>query len=235
MPYDMSVHGPTRYPVHRLSHWKTLGGRGKEAFLYGDWNRYCFYYNAWVHMTKAESHYNYRGTPLGIWAPWHRWQDNKTHRIPGTKPRVMARVNQPNFRTFRELNGRALVCDTFSKGTSTDALGRYVKDDVYWQPIGLSRTIAGYGMKGHRTAYNVMYGDGHVALFGDPQESIIWHTQGVSNSNSTGGTYYVSMLCANYYYGSRVSHNIDHQYVAHSSWAVWHELDVAGRVDVDAK
>ena len=219
-------------PAYRVGDWKTLGGMGAETFLFGDYNK-C---KLAATTTQAVSHYNYRNMPLAVWTPWHRWLDDNYRRICATKPAVMARVSQPMFRTPRELAGRALVCDTFSKGTSTDGLGNKIdKAFVYNKPVENSATFPGYGIRGHRTAYNVLYGDGHAAPGGDPRESFIWHTQGWGNANGAGGSFYVSMLCSNYYYGSRVGYDPEHQYSAHSSWALWHELDAAAGLDVEVE
>ena len=73
-------------------------------------------------------------------------------------------------------------------------------------------------------------------MFGDPQERIIWHTQGLGNT-CTAGSFYVHMLVNNYFYGSSFSSSmtINHSSFASDARAVWHELDVAGGVDVEAQ
>ena len=242
-PEDVFVH---RAPAHRLAHWKTIGGRNGAALQYGQWEDYCFYYSSrYGKWAMAESSYNYRGTHLKLMNAWHTYQTKVPRSymdgtanswLSGTKPRVYARVGQPYFRTQRELNGRALVVDTFSKGSTKDVFGKPVYSTYYWKPIEMSRQIAGYGLKGHRTAYNVLYGDGRAKIYGDPQEKIVWHTQGWQTF-TTAGTFYVNMLCSNFYYGYafHAAYGIDNNRKSHSSIAVWHELDVAGGVDVDAQ
>ena len=87
-------------------------------------------------------------------------------------------------------------------------------------------------LKAHRTAYNALYGDGHVAVFGDPQERLVWHLQGYSNVSTVG----IYLLGSNYHYGNNVdpygrSSNPGHSSYANCSLAVWHEFDVHAGFD----
>jgi hypothetical protein len=81
------------------------------------------------------------------------------------------------FRTQKELAGRALVTDTWSKGTPLDATGRDVSayDET---AIANAATVAGMGMAGHQEGYNVLYGDWSAKWYGDPQQRLIWFTHG---------------------------------------------------------
>ena len=219
--------------VYDVSHWKTIGGTDGNALMYGDWSRH--YASG---LSIAYCSYAYRDTYLGVWAPWHRYQDgvSGSFHVPGTRPQVRPRINQPLFRTPRELNGRAIVADTFSKGATYDALGRLTSP--YWEgPIDGSRCIAGFGLKHHTAGYNVLYGDGHTAWYGDPQQKIIWHTQGVHDTWSSGGRQYCADLSSNYFWISSfyAYTTPSHQYAKHSSLAVWHELDEFSGLDVGAE
>ena len=156
----------------RITNWKTAGGLGRRAMLYGEWatggGSYVF------------SHYNYRNIPLIAYAPYCVEQGRNGHEaytwICATKPKVFAAMHEPMFRTKRQLNGRALVTDTFSKGAGRDIFGNYKPYDG--QPVDMSQQTPGFALKAHRSVYNALYGDGHVKLYGDPQESILWHRQG---------------------------------------------------------
>jgi len=223
--------GPTN-----LSSWKTIGGFDAASFLYGDYSHRSLTYYATPDTGKPFlCHYGYRNVRFGMYNAWHSYQDN-TFRIPGVKPDVYARANQPYFRTARELGARAIATDTFSKGSSFDALGKPVWNAPYTTGSGSiadSRSITGLGVHGHRNSYNVVYGDGHVAPFGDPQESFIWHTQGISDTFPRGVPPHV--LCMNYYYGSGdkpfgYATTAEPKF-ANSALSLWHDLDAAGGMD----
>jgi len=228
---DFRVHAA--FPASDPRDWQTIGGVDAKALMYGEYTSFKFYRNNWNQMAAALSHYHYRNVPLYIHAPWHYYQDGTPRQwLRGTRPRINARIAQPYFRTQRELGGRALMSDTFTKGTTYDGLGRDVSD-LYWQPLAMSRMIAGYGIKAHKAGYNVLYGDSHVQWFGDPQGKIIWHTQGY-RTVTTAGTFYVGMMCNNYYYGHEFwySGDIEGRHFAPTPIAVWHEMDEFGGVDV---
>jgi len=240
MPADARVHS---WPAHRIGHWRKLGGRDGNTLMYGQYQgsshtdpeNFCVYSSSYGRMPMAQSHYQYRNTQLGLMNPWHYYQEVAgLKELPGTRPIVHVRSGQPYFRTQRELSGRALLADTFSKGSTYDANGVEVYGLYYWAPIDMSRLIAGYGLRGHVDGYNVLYGDHHVAWYGDPQQKIIWHTQGPYADNSTAGTFYVSMMCNNYFYGNAFStgRDVNHAYFRNTPNAVWHELDTFADIDV---
>jgi len=241
MPADRRGNG-----ANRLSDWKNAGGYEPEVLHYGDWTPHRYgstdYSQQWV-----QSHYYYRNAFCGIMNPWHgqkyegsaklgvsSW-DNY-YAIPGTKPRVNVRIGQPMFRTVKELNGRALVADAFSKGTTYDARGVAVARAPYsivnGSPIEDTTRIAGMGIVCHKDGYNVLYGDWHVSWWGDPQQKVIWHTQGRTTSAFVGGIY---TFAFNYFYGSggwsSMGTSIDSGYFAHTPMAVWHEMDASAGVD----
>jgi len=225
-------------PAHDIRYWEKIGGRDGQALQYGDYTEAYFNPSTLTPEAAALSSYNYRGTPLGVWEPdWHRWEDGDSdwgHIVPGTKPAVKPRINQPIFRTPRELGARALVMDTFDKGITYDALGRNVLS-LFGQPIEMSTTIAGYGLTHHKDGYNVLYGDNHVQWYGDPQQRIIWCRQGYSITCAGYGSYYTMSNSTIFGRGFRPWYGLDHYYFAYSPHALWHQIDVFGNVDVDAK
>ena len=223
-----------------LADWRRAGGFDRAAFLYGDWshaNPSSDGYNFRLSSPGVASesivlcNYNYRNVPFGLMRGWHKFYDGAGVYtiLGGITSRLHLRAGQPIFRTQRILGARALVSDTFNKGGQYDALGRDM-DGIDGNPIEDSRQIAGHGLRAHRAGYCVMYGDGHVKWFGDPQERLIWHTQGTDFTEAQDG---VSVLSVNYYrtdrpfLGGTVA-----GYFPHSPHAVWHDLDVAGGVDV---
>ena len=246
-PSSDGMAGDWPYGAVRLGNWKAAGGLDAATLHYGDWrkDRLHNYYN-WV-----QSHYSYRNVPAGIMNPWHaqsvrgdtspKVNHDNYYQIPGITPRLNVRLGQPFFPTSRQLGLRAIVADTFSKGTSRDGFGlRRWWDDtspayIYGSTIvDLSRQVAGYGVKGHRSGYNVLYGDSSSRWFGDPQEKIIWHTQGRNIVMGPG----IYGFHSNYFYGSpgwkSMGGSIENTYFAHTPMAVWHEMDVANDIDVGA-
>ena len=231
----------------RVRDWQSAGGTDGATLLYGDWSQVP----GWgTNYHAALSHYSYRNVRIGLYNPWHYYQEN-TYRVPGVSPDIYARANQPLFRTVRALAGRAVVCDTFSKGTTYDALGRSAADVMgagEGCDVELSRGITGMGLKGHRTAYNVLYSDGHAATCGDPQESLIWCLQGVgipTGNQPPQGTAMYKFICiqANaMYYGhsvanmpfwNRLSDDKFHS-IKTSDIINWHNMDVASGLDARA-
>jgi prepilin-type processing-associated H-X9-DG protein len=222
MPGERPGEGATR-----LADWKAAGGFGGDILHYGDWRLNSYGGN----QHRIHSHYFYRNIHCGIMNPWHSYNDDK-QPIPGTKPRVNVRIGQPMFRNGKEIGGRALVADAFTKGNTYDMLGVNVSG-LNALDISFSTQIAGSGLRAHRTAYNVLYGDGHVGVFGDPQQKVIWHTQGRATTTFVSSIY---MFTANYFYGSggwdSMGNSVSNNYFTHTPMAVWHEMDVSAGVDL---
>ena len=243
----------------RLSAWKTVGGFDVAALLYGDWSPVATYNssNADSRLNLVLSNYACRATPFGVQGAWHTPQDGKdVARLPGAKPRIGLRLGQPIFRSVREQAARALASDAWDKGWHRDGLNRDVttlgiSSATDTTDVNPSRRMAGMGVAGHRTACNVLYGDGHVGTFGDPQETLVWHTQAFKLSTTAGsyrlGVYgaWYGVLAANVQIlynnsgGPRYSfcgaayaeRGVDGVF-KHTPYGIWHELDEAGGVDV---
>jgi len=224
------------FPVARLSDWQTLGGRDGNALMYGNWSAYGHVWWGSGTETLALSSYSYRNTLTHVWNPWCKVQDGTSvTRIAGTKPAVNARAAQPMFRTNKELNGRALVVDTFSKGSSYDGLERLWDFSVAWgaRALAESQSAAGYGIKAHRDTYNVLYGDGHAQNYGDPQERVVWCKEGGYQSGySTHGNTAYHILANNYYTaGAFGLSSVDDWRVANNTIGMWNRFDIAAGVD----
>ena len=231
--------GPDDDVAHQLTHWQSAGGFDAETMLYGEWHDLRVVRYNTLSALMIWSSYAYRATPYSTYIPHHKYQDNASFAgIPGTKPRVQARMNQPIFRSLREIGGRAVVADTFSKGSYKDALLRDTTNDV---SIDESRTWAGMGLKAHRSCYNVLYPDGSATVYGDPQERIVWHAQARATKGKI-PIYYT--LGHNYWMGQGYpfdcavdggrSVNTDLM-TCNSAIAVWHYFDTHAGVDVDAR
>lgn len=252
MPGDWGA--PGLYGATRLNDWKTIGGRDRDAFHYGNWTNVNYVgpqlgYDAHGNYWRiAVSHYSYRCVPFalsvrGYDGMWHYWQDggkdpSKRFGLPGVRPRISPRYCQPLFRTMKELGGRAWVCDTFSKGVEYDATNTLVSSDsgnpMASKPIVESTRIVGMGMVAHRDGYNVLYGDNSVRWFGDAQQNFIWHPQGyngyVRSCFDTGHVLaFNSYAWGAVYPGTTVN---DASNFTGSALDCWHALDQANGVDV---
>ncbi len=236
---------------HRASHWQAAGGFSSETMLYGDWQRANRYR---ADMNIVLSHYSYRNAPLVLQNPWcatlegdgfgNRVNYNRYLGMWGTRPRVYARHYMPLFRTVRELGSRALMADTFSKGKGLDANG------VDWTgkvtTLEDSRQIAGMGVKAHRNAYNVLYGDMRVTTFSDPKETVVWHRHGRGTIAVAPAENEIHTFARNFWYGgdspwSGAWRSVGGVYDGETSgnWAgspqaVWRNMDIAGGTDVVA-
>ena len=240
MPSSWTSDGGIDRGAYRLSHWRQAGGFTRDTLLFGDWN--ATRYGTYIHAVL--SHYYYRDQIIGTGGAsvWHYKEagydvydgSGRTYLL-GTKPKQRIRLAQPGFPTARVLGGRAIVCDAFGKGNSKDALGKS-HTALHGGDVELTRGIAGMGLKGHRDGYNTLYGDGHVSWFGDPQESFIWHTQGMPTAVTTGYTDTLS-YCLFYAYwgalcekGNGGDENSDRW--KHTNLPMWLELDRAAGVDM---
>jgi len=225
---------PSRAGHTTVGDWKSAGGVDGPTLMYGDWS--SRYYTSSLNWIL--SHYAYRNVPLCVTNPWHYYQEGSDYTgIAGTKPNVFARIWQPIFRTEKELNGRALVVDAFGKGMTYDMRERRTPGKVI-SGIETSMTFAGSGIRGHQVAYNVLYGDWHTALYGDPQQKLIWHGQGIPTWSST----FMSSrnnLSSNGWFGTagytpfsyRTDNNPDHNNFIYTAFRVWHDLDTWGGID----
>ena len=241
MPPDRIKSPTAPCNASRVGQWKAAGGMDGAALHYGNWPKALTAERDSNHChVQVCSHYAYRCVPFMPYNIWHSPDDRATRaRINGTKPAVNSGAGQPIFRTLRELNGRALCMDTFSKGMRYDAMGE-LAFGVKTSSLDASRTIYGMGIRAHKTAYNVLFGDGRAQVFGDPQESLIYHTQG--NYAGTSGNAvnrrvpYHILASARFDAVSGFLHptqprTVNNVRFAHSSLAVWHEIDGFGGVD----
>ena len=186
------------------------------------------------------SHYNYRLVPTtsfrgpnmngGSWTFFETSNSSPTDdEIPKvkmhfTRPNRVVKLGEPVFKTQKMLAGRAILCDSWNKSMITT--GGAAPD-----------TQPGSGLFGHREGYNALYGDGHSAWYGDPQQRFIWWTLG------DGGAYATPTLSnISSYYGVGCNTVSDMTTLNKKGWnmpysysgavTLWHTLDVNAGVDV---
>jgi len=159
------------------------------------------------------------------------------HRMYYPKPVHLAYLGMPAFKTRKELGGRAIVSDTWSRYTDTST---YSSHPIYNEP--------GLGFHVHKEGYNVLYGDAHAAWYGDPQQRIMWWPHRVTTSSSV-WVHALSQtslprwahpgplegfpdwpLPSGPFYSSEFYYDSD-EYGA--SDTVWHILDAAAGVDIE--
>jgi prepilin-type N-terminal cleavage/methylation domain-containing protein len=144
-------------------------------------------------------------------------------QIKWVAPAQTVKNGEPWFKTTKQLGGRAFVSDTF---------GKLRKDPA---------TTPGYGFYAHKEGYSVVYGDYHVAWFGDPQRRYIWtdHTYAESTGFATPAIEDAQDTTGGLTGGEPSvygSHFIDggtypHRYEV-SSVLPWHNMDVQAGLDL---
>jgi prepilin-type N-terminal cleavage/methylation domain-containing protein/prepilin-type processing-associated H-X9-DG protein len=82
-----------------------------------------------------------------------------------TRPAVMVQFMCPPFKTVRALGSRAIASDTFddAPGNSATATG----ENSSWPS-----KYSGLGSLAHKVGYNVLYGDGHAAWYGNDSSTL---------------------------------------------------------------
>jgi len=218
-----------------LTDWKTAGGFDKNALLFGDWNTN----RPGGRQTQVFSTYNYRNIPVNTSCAWHNYVEKQNMdrlRITGVRPTLTVNMGQPMFKTEKQLSGRAVVCDTFSKGWKIDALGKDTA--LYGTTVADTSLRAGFALLHHRDGYNVLYGDGSARWYGDPQQRIMWMQEAVNYLYAADNA---GRLAANYWntqndwrgpFGKKFD-TVDNKNVpaAYSAIAVWHQLDTHAGMD----
>jgi prepilin-type processing-associated H-X9-DG protein len=78
----------------------------------------------------------------------------------------------PERKTTKMLGDRSIVADRFGKTLQWDLSWN---NSTPWDVCAAyDRVYPGDGAFAHKEGYNVLYGDGHCAWFGDPQGQILW-------------------------------------------------------------
>ena len=201
--------------VTRLGDVKQCGALDGYGVSHGDWN--------WAphgsfrpgNFRAVQSHYSYRLTPGEVWSRHDYVQyDPPRGRMYYTKPGLWVSDGEPWFKTQKTLGARAIASDAFHKRAN------------------LSGAIPGLGVFAHREGYNVLYGDGHAAWFGDSVQAYMYY-QNPSYASST-STYMQGNSCINDYEatGGFNGTNYTTPRVFKGAVLQWHGLDKAGGIDV---
>ena len=186
---------------HSLAGWRTAGGYDKDTLLYSDtwampgttggpnWGGLSGGARDDAGQAGVFSNYAYRSTPVfGLmnWCTWSQEGRDPRQMLAYVKPGVYAHVGSPLFKTRKQLGGRAVIADGFNKFVvNRDYYGSWpyrLDGTGYGDHLstgGMSeleqKQVPGAGVRGHRDAYNVLYGDNHAELYTDPMERIVWH------------------------------------------------------------
>ena len=230
MPVPSARWGTNANPVYNVfaaksvRHMQAAGGYDAKSILYGNYSPYQEGFNRYHNYTfkgfALVSDYGYRGMP--VFTYWNNSSVDKV-LIKGTKPYVTAEVACPAFKTQKILGGRAIVSDAFGRNF----------DEYNWDDA--PPALPGEGYYAHREGYNVLYGDWHVKWYGDPKERFIW----IDAPNPGGVEPYSA--CGTATSGVYWYLNLDES--EHATWGqqetcstyVWHLLDKAAGIDVDAE
>jgi len=230
----MSVHDPATITQH------TGGGLDASSIMHGDYTKANV--PSGMPSVTVQGSYAYRLTPsmplFRVVASGPALGDVTEGRLLYTAPNRMIKRGEPMFKTQKQLGGRALIADATGR-PSYEYNGSYSVNNIAFKP--------GLGWWAHKEGYNVLYGDGHCAWFGDPQQRVAW----VAFSNQT----YVQQcpsthtaILADYVQNvdsSDVQYNADLQPAGSKFYPnatypdirvrgtgyMWHQLDTAAAVD----
>jgi prepilin-type N-terminal cleavage/methylation domain-containing protein/prepilin-type processing-associated H-X9-DG protein len=155
-----------------LTEMKNLGGWDGKALTHGDYRKVTGW---WDDGLGIGCSYAYRDTamhlndgvsvtylPAGVNNTWsHASPFFKDYASP-----VILKVEHvtPVYKTQKMLAQQSIVSDRSQKPAKFNASDAYYGGELY----------PGDGILAHRDGYNVLYGDWHVAWFGDPEEQMIW-------------------------------------------------------------
>jgi prepilin-type processing-associated H-X9-DG protein len=138
-------------------------GSGSSNGSVGMQSSYC-YRNFPVRGQMGTGNYNDREGRLA-----EGYSDWVTYPVHYTTPLVVTEMGCPSFKTDKQLAGRSIMADSFVRGTQDN-------DPDAMRP--------GFGVYHHKDGYNVLYGDGHAAWYGDPQQRIMWHATTTKTNGS---------------------------------------------------
>jgi prepilin-type processing-associated H-X9-DG protein len=186
----------------------------------------------WKNGVGVQSTYNYRGMPIGQ-AMQEQGNPNASGTVPipsfghvmyYPKPMQMAYLGMPMFKTTKQLGGRAIVSDTWSK---------YNCPTTY---AGTSWSLVpGLGWQVHKDGYNVLYGDGSAQWYGDAQQQIMWWpdfgTGTFSDVNANNNLTLGHTAITRWAFQGSSTYNYNTEARGMSD-TVWHLLDAANGVDV---
>ena len=189
-----------------------------------------------------QSDYGYRNMPCSIGYLHYAYPDTTNGHgellkayIRSTKPKVVAEVGCPPFKTQKLLGGRAIVSDSF--GRPIDYLPVTAGTD-YSGTTSRGDPNPGNGWYAHREGYNVLYGDWHVKWYGDPKGKYVWmEAQSAQRSHwyFSMGDEYASTETTGLLWYERMD-GLDagaRERIQESSGYAWHILDMSAGIDME--
>jgi len=213
-------------PNDNIRDWLAAGGTSPRTLIRGNWQKRG---QSTTRMISVFSQYDYRNQPGWCYST-HATQGpayadpRVTFSIAYTSPKIASNAGCPAFKTQRRLGGRALVTDSFAKGSST--------------------TVAGFGGRVHKDGYNVLYGDYAVRWYGDPEQRIIyWDVASYAGTDTI--SYGTALVSSNQYFGGTywdlfwnggaggwLSAPISAAARANGVPLVWHMMDQLAEIDI---
>ena len=141
---------------------KASGAFDAASIMHGNWDALALGYSGYGYYRKVESSYCYRmqAAEVHINGGSRQAYDPPEGRMLYASPGRIVKDGEPMFKTQKQLGGRAVASDAFSK------VGGKVGYDTDHTP--------GNGLWGHRDGYNVLYGDNHAGWFGDGDQRFAW-------------------------------------------------------------
>ena len=242
----------TRVAVSTLHDMKRLGGYDGYFLSKGDYVAWkgattrvwgnSGYGGFWSNGIGVQCDYNYRGMPVNSGESSGSAYNTNSYTVPApqrqkialrlAKPQQLVYIGAPAFKTSKQLGARTLVSDSWSK---TNGGASAVAADQ----AGLISTInaPGCGAYVHRDGYNALYGDAHVAWYGDPEQSAMWWPNMTTSAlysltyKSNAVAYGLSVTQLQRFVDVGAKANRGDTDIQGASDTVWHNLDVAGGMD----
>ncbi|HRU07344.1 MAG TPA: DUF1559 domain-containing protein, partial [Candidatus Brocadiia bacterium] len=158
--HDQVIKYPSTRAKYSLTQWAVAGGYSAKVLTHGAWEK-CGddspAQGTYSYSTHVLAQYVYRGLPEP-----DEYTNKPSRNVAYTKPVVKSNTGCPPFKTLNVQANRAIAADSFCQ------LCQNGFADIN-RPYG-----AADGIFAHRDGYNVLYGDGHAAWYGDPTQRLIW-------------------------------------------------------------
>jgi prepilin-type N-terminal cleavage/methylation domain-containing protein/prepilin-type processing-associated H-X9-DG protein len=231
---DGTIPGGLAVAVTQMGELRRCGGLDGYSISHGDWSwapisgnccgRYMddpWYAGSW---RAVQSSYAYRMSPSEIGYVGYATWDPPYARMGYTSPDRWIHDGEPCFKSQKQLGGRAVA---------TDAAGRAGNRSNWW-----TYPVPGSGFFGHRDGYNALYGDGHVAWYGDPQFRMIWWPYPTDIYHTwitqTPGGVIEDYVCPTLDVGGTIYNQqpLPLPNGANGNVVIWHQFDTAAGIDV---
>jgi prepilin-type N-terminal cleavage/methylation domain-containing protein len=236
-----------------LQDLQTAGGFDANAICFGDWSWLPFHNEGWLKCSSVpkksdDSHYwgqvvqcdyNYRNVPVQIASyGWPVRVGTPDHMEMGfTKPRQVIDTGTATFKTQKQLAGRALISDSFSK---FNPCSLYI-DPAYGGSGGWANAAPPAGTNAlfaHLSGYNVLFGDWSARWYGDSSGTMVYPPFiAIANwPRATNCSWSFNNIWRTYTIPGEYKDYLGAQYGESYRCSVdaWHTFDVSNGIDVDA-